>query len=68
MSRPAGFTCSVDDRRVAFTRRSDSHQFAAADVFEVEVQVPGIRGIYRTPALQVYSDGEEISWNSAEEP
>ena len=35
---------------------------SAAEFFEAEVRTPGIGGTYLTPALQVYSDGEEVPW------
>ncbi len=45
---------------------------SAAEFFKVKVRTPGIRGTYPTPALQVYSDGEEVNWadvgDAAEEP
>jgi hypothetical protein len=36
---------------------------SAAEFFEAEVRTPGIGGTSLTPALQVYSDGEEVSWS-----
>ncbi|MGQ0846344.1 MAG: hypothetical protein ACT4QF_19645 [Sporichthyaceae bacterium] len=63
---PAEFHCSYTDSLVAFSRKANSRSFAHADRFEVKLRAPGIRGIYRTPALQVYSNGEEVLWNGSE--
>jgi hypothetical protein len=37
--------------------------FTAVEYFDVSVRTPGIGGTYLTPALQVYNDGEEVSWS-----
>lgn len=40
--------------------------FTAVEFFNASVRTPGIGGTYRTPALQVYNDGEEVSWSGAD--
>jgi hypothetical protein len=37
--------------------------WTAVEFFRVSVRTPGVGGTYLTPALQVYSDGEEVSWS-----
>jgi hypothetical protein len=59
------FTCSFDVDTVTFTRLSTSTTYETVDFFTAAVRTPGIGGTYRTPALQVYSDGVEVNWKDA---
>jgi hypothetical protein len=59
---PRGFRCSFTDKQVAFSRESNPRGFRSVDRFGVTVRVPGIRGTYHTPALQTFSNGEEVLW------
>lgn len=55
-----GCTFTVDE--ITWTRHSGSTNYQHVDFFSVSVRTPGIPGMYVTPALQVYSDGEEVCW------
>ena len=57
------FACEFTVDEVTWTRRAGSTNFALVDFFSVSVRTPGVGGTYLTPALQVYSDGEEVSWH-----
>ena len=57
------FACEFTVDEVSWTRREGSTNFEPVDSFSVSVRTPGIAGTYLTPALQVYSDGEERLWN-----
>jgi hypothetical protein len=58
----ADFACTATVDRVEWTRRDGSANFQAVDFFRVSVRTPGIGGTYRVPAIQTYSDGEEVRW------
>jgi hypothetical protein len=58
----ADFGCTVELDTVTWTRRDGSTNYQPADFFELSVRTPGIPGTYRTPAVQTYSDGEEVLW------
>lgn len=60
------FACEFTVDQVTWTRRADSTNYQPVDFFQVFVRTPGIGGTYRTPAVQTYSDGEEISWDDAD--
>ncbi len=59
----ADFSCEVGAGEITWTRRADSTNFQAVDFFRASMRTPGIGGTYLSPALQVYSDGEEVSWS-----
>ena len=59
----ADFSCEVGDGQITWTRRADSTNFRPVDWFRASLRTPGIGGTYLSPALQVYSDGEEVSWS-----
>ncbi len=59
----ADFSCEVDVDEITWTRRPDSTNFQPADFFRASLRTPGIGGTYLSPALQVYSDGEEVAWS-----
>ncbi len=59
------FACTSTVDKVEWTRREGSTNFQAADFFRVSVRTPGIGGTYRVPAVQTYSDGEEVRWADA---
>jgi hypothetical protein len=61
--KTAQFNCSFTVNKVSWTRWADSKKFALVDFFDVVVLSPGVGGTYRTPALQVYSDGVKVNWN-----
>jgi hypothetical protein len=58
----AEFACTSLVDKVTWTRRAGSTNYGLAEFFEAAVRTPGVAGTYRTPALQVYSDGEEVAW------
>ena len=59
----ADFACEFSVDQVTWTRRAGSTNYELVDLFSVAVRTPGIGGTYLTPALQVYSDGQEVSWD-----
>jgi hypothetical protein len=59
----ADFSCEVGAGQITWTRRADSTNFQPVDFFRASMRTPGIGGTYLSPALQVYSDGEEVSWS-----
>lgn len=61
----ADFACTATVDQVEWTRRDGSTNFQAVDFFRVSVRTPGIGGTYRAPAIQTYSDGEEVRWVDA---
>ena len=61
----ADFACEFTVDEVTWTRVAGSTDYQPVDFFSVTVRTPGIGGTYLTPALQVYSDGEEVSWDDA---
>jgi hypothetical protein len=58
----ADFACTATVDHVEWTRRDGSTNYQAADFFRVSVRTPGIAGTSLVPALQTYSDGEEVRW------
>jgi hypothetical protein len=58
----ADFACEFTVDTVTWTRQPGSTNFQPVDFFRVSVRTPGIGGTYLTPAVQTYSDGEEIVW------
>jgi hypothetical protein len=60
------FACAFTVDEATWTRRPESTNFETVDFFSVSVRTPGIGGTYRVPALQVYNDGEEVSWSEPE--
>jgi hypothetical protein len=59
----ADFSCKVGVETITWTRRANSTNYQLVDFLAVSVRTPGVGGTYRTPAVQVYSDGEEVSWS-----
>jgi len=59
----ADFACEFTVNEITWTRRADSTNFQPVDFFGASVRTPGIPGTYLTPAVQVYSDGEEVPWD-----
>jgi hypothetical protein len=57
----ADFACEVGAGEITWTRRADSTNFQPVDYFRASLRTPGIGGTYLSPALQVYSDGEEVA-------
>lgn len=59
----ADFACEVGAATITWTRRADSTNYRPVDWFRASLRTPGIGGTYLSPALQTYSDGEEVSWS-----
>jgi uncharacterized protein DUF1775 len=59
----ADFSCTVDAGAITWTRRAESTNYRPADFFRASLRTPGIGGTFLFPAVQTYSDGEEVSWS-----